>query len=378
MIIITINSQLDDIPGIHRCVMASSMLFVDPVPSDLETECPICFGLLSNPQLTDCCGHHFCRDCLDRVSKDKKPCPICNSPFKAMADKSLSRVIGGLKIYCTNKIDGCNWKGEVRGLEGHQKLGDREGECLYVEIPCINRCGNKIQRHLLKKHEDETCSKRPVADAVGLSRRIDEVVKENESLKATVGNLYQLNEVNRQTITNLTHQLNSCLADMTALKQTVQALSIGERPRVYETSLPLSVLPKATPMAPPPIVTNHHQVSTPSVETSLRIVPYEFTFDNYDRRHSNAEMWMSRPFYTHPGGYKLCIRVAARGLGSGELTHVSVHTYLMKGEYDDMLKWPFQGSITIQLRNQIGDECHHEQTTIFNDKTPNQYCSRFA
>ena len=70
--------------------------------------------------------------------------------------------------------------------------------------------------------------------------------------------------------------------------------------------------------------------------------------------------WVSRPFYTGLDGYKLQIRVRANGEGSGKDTHVSVYVYLLKGENDDMLTWPFKCDITIQLLNWREDKGHVE------------------
>ena len=67
---------------------------------------------------------------------------------------------------------------------------------------------------------------------------------------------------------------------------------------------------------------------------------------------ANAE-WFSPPFYTHTHGYKMCINVIANGYGDGKGTHVSVYLYLMPGIFDDDLKWPFQGDITIELVNRL-------------------------
>ena len=36
--------------------------------------------------------------------------------------------------------------------------------------------------------------------------------------------------------------------------------------------------------------------------------------------------------------------------------------YLMRGEFDSMLKWPFRGDITIQLVNHNNGQDHHEKT----------------
>ena len=53
------------------------------------------------------------------------------------------------------------------------------------------------------------------------------------------------------------------------------------------------------------------------------------------------EVWYSPPFYTHHEGYKMCVRIYTNSYSKrkGEYTSVCIH--LMKGEFDDELKWPF-------------------------------------
>ena len=76
---------------------------------------------------------------------------------------------------------------------------------------------------------------------------------------------------------------------------------------------------------------------------------------------SNAK-YNSPPFYTHPQGYKLCLLVLANGYGTGEGTHVSIFTSLMRGEHDQHLPWPFRGELTIELLNWREDESHYAMT----------------
>ena len=50
----------------------------------------------------------------------------------------------------------------------------------------------------------------------------------------------------------------------------------------------------------------------------------ELTMTNF-RKHCVAhDRWSSPAFYTHDGGYKLCISVCANGVGSGAGSHVSI------------------------------------------------------
>ena len=78
-----------------------------------------------------------------------------------------------------------------------------------------------------------------------------------------------------------------------------------------------------------------------------------------------GEEFFSPPLYTHKGGYKMCIRVDANGDQSGKGTHVSVWAYLMRGENDDNLTWPFTGVVTVELLNQLADKQHHQQVITY-------------
>ena len=60
----------------------------------------------------------------------------------------------------------------------------------------------------------------------------------------------------------------------------------------------------------------------------------------------------SPPFYTSQHGYRLCLRAYLNGDGSGKGTHVSLFIVLMKGEFDDLLSWPFRHRVTLTLINQ--------------------------
>ena len=76
----------------------------------------------------------------------------------------------------------------------------------------------------------------------------------------------------------------------------------------------------------------------------------------------SGDSWYSPPFYTGPGGYKLQLVVDIDGSSTAKGTHVLVFLYLMKGENDDCLGWPFKGSVTVNLLNWKEDRNHLEHT----------------
>ena len=139
--------------------------FVETPPQVLPTECSICLHIPQEPHLVSCCGQHFCKSCIEHTQSENKPCPLCNQPdFTATLDKSVQRHLNALKVYCTNKEQGCEWVGELRQLDHHLNVNARSGEeltgCEFVEVSCIHGCGGRLQRRSLTEHHN-ICPSRP-------------------------------------------------------------------------------------------------------------------------------------------------------------------------------------------------------------------------
>ena len=140
--------------------------FVD-TPSDVLL-CKICHFPSKEPHLSVCCGHTFCKSCLDGI-KQRKPfrlfpevvaCPMCRcESFNSVANKQNERAIKNLHVFCTNKDKGCDWQGEVNHITSH--LGNSSG-CQFEEIKCSNDCGLVLQRQHLSNHVDNECPCREV------------------------------------------------------------------------------------------------------------------------------------------------------------------------------------------------------------------------
>ena len=94
-----------------------------------------------------------------------------------------------------------------------------------------------------------------------------------------------------------------------------------------------------------------------------------FTVTGFSEKKQADETCFSPPFYTHIGGYKVCLKVYANGDEDGRGSHVSIYAHLIRGEYDDELEWPFEGSITVDLLNQKEDKRHCSKTYKFNRYT---------
>lgn len=60
----------------------------------------------------------------------------------------------------------------------------------------------------------------------------------------------------------------------------------------------------------------------------------------------------SRPFFTGPIGYKMCVRLYPNGDGMGKGTHLSLFFTLMRSNHDAILPWPFKQKVYFMLIDQ--------------------------
>ena len=81
---------------------------------------------------------------------------------------------------------------------------------------------------------------------------------------------------------------------------------------------------------------------------------------NFHEHKQVNDVWDSQTFYSEIGGYKLRLIVAANGFRASNDTHVSVGVCLMRGENDEILKWPLNSEISIQLLNWRENKGHVE------------------
>ena len=86
--------------------------------------CKICQSPCREAQLTECCGHVFCKCCIKKLRSTttvSQACPTCRvEPFNAFAHREADREIMALKVRCPNKEDGYGWTGELTNIVAHE------------------------------------------------------------------------------------------------------------------------------------------------------------------------------------------------------------------------------------------------------------------
>ena len=400
--------------GSSNDIREMDFLFVEPPPDDLT--CPICLNVQHEPVLTSCCGNHFCHSCVKQVSHDQRPCPLCNSlGFTTMLDKHFIRKVNELHVWCQYRKMGCPWQGNISDLRRH--LDSKSGNCKFIKIDCPFLCGTSHNLSELECHK-KVCHHRPhtckfcgyngtyegmrtkhwcVCDKYPLPcpnscgqldiprQSLKEHLKEclqNETKCefAYAGCTAQVKGSDMLEHLSSSIQEHLCLVSkhclhlskslpmefQTQMEEKMKSQDIDIRflqAKLKESEDEMSLLQGKVASLEDEI--NDVKSDCLHLTSVVFVPPFEFIMTEF-RKHKNESLqWLSPPFYSHIGGYKMCISVDADGSEEGQSTHVSVYINLMKGEYDEHLQWPFRGSIFIELCNQKSNVDNWKEKIIF-------------
>ena len=358
--------------------------------------CPICSLVLREPHQATCCGSIFCHSCIQDV---RNVCPACKGEFSAFADESFKRSLYAITIRCSQRGAGCEWVGKLGELDEHLNLQPLPKKllvgCQFFEVEC-SYCMQPFQRRYVQAHQSDSCHRRPytcqhcnkyaasfedvtqnhwpVCPFFPLScpNNCEEVIQRQElehhvsqgcpltlvecnfrkvGCSAKLArkdvqshlrdNVIEHMRLQQMVLVQLQNIVTQCLDENDQLRE-----ALNTRERKVQTTLA------------------KHQQKLEEV-TFTGTLPFNFVMNDFEQHKRASDCWYSPSFYTHTHGYRMCIKICSNGCRSGSKTHVTVYGCLMRGDFDDDLRWPFQGAITIQLLNQLEDRNHHTYTINF-------------
>ena len=354
--------------------------FVDGEPPN-KYICTICTLVSCDPQQTSCCGNVYCKSCLQQL-KDKGQhfnCPIChlNLKNKCFPDRIVDREIKSLQVYCTNnkQVDNsCSWKGTLKDIDDHLQ------QCPYQILSCTNGCGKNIERKQLQHHLENNCPKRLIKCQYCNEEDIYQVITGDHLKVCPQYPIQCTNEGCGQKVprSQMTAHKESCPKEIISCEYStigcVEKMKREEQEKHNEQSMDEHLQMAVKEIA-------NLKRANVQLKTKIAFIEkgqsYQYIrFNEFSKRKSNSEQWYSPGFYTSPGGYKMSLRVYANGNAFGEDTHVSCFICLMSGEYDDILEWPLQKEVTVELLNQLEDKNHHKETIGFDESTAQEYKER--
>ena len=349
--------------------------FVSKDPAQIEDlKCPICLELVYEPVLTSC-GHLFCQRCV----RGQKKCPTCRKDLQCMRNQRDERKVKGLKVKCPNWEKGCEWQGDLGDTAQHTATN-----CPVETIPCPKGCKETVFKGHLDQHA-ATCTHRaykcphcwfedtfahvttvhftecegfPLLCPAGccthhsrarmgdhLSDCTEELIpckyasagcKEVIKRKQLQTHLEYGKDLHLKAAMDRVEQLSMDLSDVCRI---VWSMAGGAKPDTSRLPLPIHPWLQSTP-------------------TCYPRPPWVIEVEGFQEKKENDVAWFSDPVYSHFGGYKMGVRVHVNGSGNAKGAYVSVYIYLMRGDNDDNLAWPFRGTMKVSLLNQLVDGQH--------------------
>ena len=208
--------------------------------------------------------------------------------------------------------------------------------CEFQKVPCKYAtlgCEVEVLRKDLEKHESDR------------EQHLDLAMN-------AVPDLQQKSIKQQETIEEMVKQQKNTLARL-------QTLMLAQNKEISELKLKLekqTCVPLLNDRGMLPYYSQRTLDQSPISNRDL--IQNVFKLTDYASRKSRNASALSPPIYSSAGGYKMCFNVHPNGNGKGKGTHVSVYAYLMRGENDDHLPWPFTQTVVVELLNQLTDQNH--------------------
>ena len=278
-----------------------------------------------------------------------------------------------LMVFCSNL---CGWKGKLGALGEHVSK-----DCENAQVTCPNDCSSsRFERKNLRAHLS-MCPRRKVpCQLCGRKTEHRQLAHHHRNKcpkrEYSCPNCAESGCYDERTTTHLTVcpmveiQCPKCSCTIVRCEGTTHPQTcINERVPCKYYDIGCTEKPLRKNLQEHEKDTQFHL--TKAIETVLELKKTElkkmvtFKMTNFENARVLGKVFYSPPIFTSRKGYKLCVIIDANGQGAGEGTHVSVFAFLLKGDNDDSLTWPFTGTVTFELLSQLEDKNHHKIMITF-------------
>ena len=345
--------------------------------------CVVCNLVSRDPQQANCCGTVYCKTCLQGLRDDEQQhqeinCANCDNNLQGryFDDTKADRKIKLLQVYCENKRENssgdnsCPWKGTLKDIDDHLQ------QCPYQILPCTNGCKESLQRKQLEDHLENDCLKRITKCLYCNEENIYEVI---------VGDHFKLCtqlpiKCSTEGCDFMTKRCSMGKHKRECPKEfvTCQYNTIGchhYMKREEQDEHNEQTIKKHLKMAVKEV--EHLRAMLVTLESPVKnAVHQQIQLAGFKEKKESDISWYCPPIYTSPGGYKMRFQIFPNGFGESKGKKLSCLVRLLPGAYDDIMEWPFQGEVTIELLNQLEDRNHIKKEMIYNETTPDVFKTR--
>ena len=295
---------------------------------------------------------------MNKCSKRPYSCDYCNDYESTCEDVTTNHwpVCPRRPVPCTNQ---CGVYPEQQNLDYHV-----DKECPLTVIDCsfgYAGCMERLQREDMDDHFAKNLHKHMSLQANSHQQAMHSLKSENSELKKLIQELER--KVKEQEIKfdiRFTQLQEEKLALEEQLKKLGAQMNEQQQQQTEDIRLQIEPLNQLTTALEQQLKTSTvHEIE---MNSHISVAPLDVILKGFSMLKQSKKRWFSKAFYSHYQGYRLCLCIYANGSGEGKRTHASIYMYLMKGDFDDALKWPMRGILNIQLFGR--DESWHDLCTI--------------
>ncbi|CAI8057731.1 TNF receptor-associated factor 3, partial [Geodia barretti] len=300
-------------------------------------------------------------------------CPVCQEkidptkPQQFFPDKSCQNDMKTFQVKC-----GCGWQGPLLDWEAHQQTCPANDlpESATLQVAEVRKMRSEVTE--LKKMVVTTKSK-----VESLTTQVQEVKELVQGAQFGGGGGGGGGAVGAEA-TPTTKRLSDKYTQLNDIVSQLVADVEQHKGTITQMTSAVDKLNQSIPRYDSILEELNLKIEIMEVKSTTGV--YIWKVNELQRRYQDARIGKtvslySPPFYTTIHGYRLCLRCYLYGDGQGKGTHISLFVVLMRGEYDDLLAWPFSHRVSLSLINQ--DHPLSPEKAITHKFVPNSDSSSF-
>ena len=194
-----------------------------------------------------------------------------------------------------------------------------------------------------------------------LMQKFETIIDENQQLKQE---LEKVKKIHKEEVNQMKQELNEVKRTNDHLKKDVQKMC-DKLKNAVRTDIDEQIAIQKSEFND---LLETKCVSLQTHTMPLPVPPFYFSMANLNQYQSNGLEYSSESFYSHPGGYKMKVCVFPNGFSDSKGTHMEIFVGIVRGEFDDHLRWPLNGRITVQAYNRTTNQWSNEYTIVLNEK----------